>query len=715
MKRTGLIALFLVLAGCDLFPPPGGGSPRIDSVTPADAATNVAVGARVIATLELPNGGVDLTSVTPNAVRLVDVATGTPVAATVTPDNDALTLTLVPSEVLEFGSEYRFEVTPGVIDEDGRAFTDFSSTFTTVSSDVPSVIRSRPADGETNVSVNIESIAAEIYTNGGVTRGSLTNDSVYLTETASGASVAGEVGTSGGGDIITFNPGSALAPNTRYQFNVTSAVTDLSGAAFVPYTATFTTSGDAGPPVTSDIATVPQATAARQRHSSLAVDPSGTYLYALTAVGEVRRFPIGADGTLGAAETLNRLGSDSELRLAIGLTFDPASTASNPIVWVTHTALSTNFDGEVSRGDTTFWSGKLSRLSGPNLENIEDVVVGLPRSNKDHVTNSVAFNPAEPGVVYFVQGSNTAMGAPDQTWGLQPERVLSGAVLRLDTSLLGSLPLNAQTEDGGTYNPYAGGAPLTIYATGTRNSYDLVWHSNSNLYVPANGSAAGGNVPRYNPLPGTCENRPDNGYSGPVLDNPADVNGTYTATGTNDLGETVSVEGWRIDEQTLNDYLFKIEDGGYYGTPNPARCEWILNGGAVGYPGFPSTVVKQYPSGTGYDPNYRGPAGDFGQNISPNGALEYTGTAFPDLQGKLLVTRYSGGDDVVAVTLGSDGNATSIDPIINTPLGPDGRPILIDPLDIAQSPTTGYMYVSWFNDQGGESAPLAGITLLRPQ
>lgn len=345
----------------------------------------------------------------------------------------------------------------------------------------------------------------------------------------------------------------------------------------------------------------------------------------------------------------------------------------------------------------------MTRLSGPNLETVQDVVIGLPRSSKDHVTNSVAFNPAEPGVVYFIQGSNTAMGAPDSSWLWQPERVLSGAVLRLDTNLLGSLPLNVQTEDGGSYNPFAPNAPLTIYATGTRNSYDLVWHSNGNLYVPANGSRYGGVVPRYNSIPGTCENRIDGRpYTGPILDSPSDVpDAEYLTAG----GRT---DGWEID-QTLHDYLFKIEEGGYYGTPNPARCEWILNGGGVGLPGRPTTEVEQYPDTVAPDPNYRGPAGDFGEGISPNGAIEYKGDAFPALKGRLLVTRYSRYDDVVGVTFGADGNETAQTPIVLT------DPSFLDPLDITESPTTGYLYVSLFNELGGATAPKAGITLLRPQ
>ncbi len=45
-----------------------------------------------------------------------------------------------------------------------------------------------------------------------------------------------------------------------------------------------------------------------------------------------------------------------------------------------------------------------------------------------------------------------------------------------------------RTEAGGSYDPYDPGAALTIYATGVRNAYDLLWHSNGRLYVPVNGS-----------------------------------------------------------------------------------------------------------------------------------------------------------------------------------------------------------------------------------
>ncbi len=97
--------------------------------------------------------------------------------------------------------------------------------------------------------------------------------------------------------------------------------------------------------------------------------------------------------------------------------------------------------------------------------------------------------------------------------------------------------------------------PRLKFATGVRNAYDLVWHSqNGNLYVPTNGSAANGNTP----------------------DNPR--------TAVNEGLNKVAAQ---------NDYLFKVVRGGYYGHPNPKRGEYILNGGNPTSAVDPAEVVAK--------------------------------------------------------------------------------------------------------------------------
>src|SRR5262249_46664573 len=110
-------------------------------------------------------------------------------------------------------------------------------------------------------------------------------------------------------------------------------------------------------------------------------------------------------------------------------------------------------------------------------------------------SNQIAFGP--DGKLYFAIASMTDMGAPDNNTALRSEHLLSGAVLQFDTTAVGITDpaIDAKTDSGGTYNPFAPGAPLTIYATGIRAGYDLVWTNDGKLYVPSTGAVAGGNTP----------------------------------------------------------------------------------------------------------------------------------------------------------------------------------------------------------------------------
>lgn len=150
-------------------------------------------------------------------------------------------------------------------------------------------------------------------------------------------------------------------------------------------------------------------------------------------------------------------------------------------------------------------------------------------------------------------------------------------------------------EDGtypGMYDPFEDGAVLRIYATGVRNAYDLVWHSNGNLYVPTNGTAAGAMTP---------------------------VDPTQP-----DLDTTVSYSPKQPD------LLFNVTQGGYYGHPNALRDEYVLNGGnpsegvdalevVAGSDGNPNT--DGYAVGVQPDPDYDlENIYNLGYNRSANGA-----------------------------------------------------------------------------------------------
>lgn len=546
-------------------------------------------------------------------------------------------------------------------------FVFLSVTLPSTSFAQPSVGATAPSDASTDVPRDTGVVVDPISFPGPGTEidpATLTSDNVYLERTSDSASIPANLSTDATHTIFTLQPVGLLDATTTYTFYVTGGLLDDTGESFVPFQMSFTTGTlpTGGNPSDAEFEKVALPTAAGAQFSSVTMGPDGQ-LYAVANTGAVWRWPVNADGTLGAAEVLTSL-TDAEggNRLAIGFVFDPASTAHNLIAWITHTTF--GFGGMAD------WAGKVTRLSGPDLETVEDYIIRLPRSAKDHVTNGITFGP--DGALYFLQGSNSAMGAPDGAWSNRSERLLTAACLRFDPSLVGAPPLDAKTEDDGTYDPYAPGAPLTIYAAGTRNAYDLVWHTNGELYIPTNGSASGGNTPGAT---GGESCGDGSMYGGPVI--PA-LNGVGTQS----------------------DYLYRAQMGGYYGHPNPTRCQYVMNGGNP-TAGGDVAEVTEYPVGTQPDAGYGGFAHDFGEHRSPNGVIEYTSGHFGGaLQGKLLVVRYSSGNDIVALT----PDATLDIGMEET--GITGFTGFNSPLDLTENTANGHIYIS---EYGGSK-----LTLLRP-
>lgn len=546
----------------------------------------------------------------------------------------------------------------------------------------PRVAQVTPGGGETNT-VRDLSVTTELYLPAGATNpNTVTSDNVKLIKVSDGSLVPSSVNTSGGGDVLVLTPTAMLDANTQYQFVVTEGVKDIAGNPFMPFESLFTTGTLVSGTGIAGVSFTQEATAATGKmFTSVTFGPDGK-LYAATLNGNIFRYDVAGDGTLSnefQISTVRTMNGNTN-RTIIGLTFDPASTANNLILWVSDNYM------YIGNADVPDWSSKIDRLTGANLENGQTVLTNLPRSAHDHEANSIAFGP--DGKLYFSMGSNTGMGYPDVAWGNRPEVQLAGAILRLDTAALpAQLPLDVKTVDGGgSYDPNASGAPLTIYATGVRNAFDLVWTSTGKLYAPTNGSAAGANLPAVSdPLPASCANRIDAASSGPY---------TYT-------GPTFATIFGNPVAQT--DFIHKVEQGGYYGHPNPSRCEFIAYGGNP-TAGTDKWQDTQYPVGVQPDRNFRaGDVFDAGLHASANGTVEYQSNAFGGkLKGKLLVVRYSAGKDVEVVDVSGPNGAVK-----GITTGVTGFGGFAEPLDIAENPSgNGVLYVT---ELGGQK-----ITLLRP-
>ncbi|MBD2502153.1 Kelch repeat-containing protein [Anabaena azotica] len=288
-------------------------------------------------------------------------------------------------------------------------------------------------------------------------------------------------------------------------------------------------------------------------------------------------------------------------RLTLGIDTDPASTPDNVILWVAHSdgkiLPNGTFDGAVN-------SGIVSRLSGTGFATIENVITGLPRAIANHATNSIHFGP--DGKLYLAQGGNTGAGAPNTApseFGDRPEQPLSAALLVAD--------VNAPGFQGSCATPIGQfGIPETcnvqVYASGLRNSYDFVWHSNGSLYATDNGLGVTGTIPP-SPAP--------------------------NCTGLSPL---------TLNPGKQPDLLLKVEQGKYYGHPNPYRNQCVFKNGTF----------------QGVTPlaNYQPPLATLGENLSANGIIEYTANNFfGQLKGQLLIANFSLGDNITRIKLSPDG------------------------------------------------------------
>ena len=405
-----------------------------------------------------------------------------------------------------------------------------------------------------------------------------------------------------------------------------------------------------------------------------------------------------------------------------------AGTDSNPILYISSSdpRISTNADANL---DTN--SGVVTRVTWTGSEwEAVDIIRGLPRSEENHSNNGMVLS-ADGTKLYLAVGGNTNNGAPSQFFAYTGEYALSGTVLEIDLIDLNNRPIltdpaggqNGQPrqyiydlptpDDPSVANdgvredangldvagPWGGNdgfnmailpadAPLSIYADGFRNHYDLVLTEAGNLYTVDNGSNTG--------LGGN-----------PIFDSNGEVTNQPNSGGSGD-----------------SEPLFLIEEGGYYSHPNPARSNqdlpWIVyddsgnpdnNINPNSVPNLSDLVPDGVNIQDGFiidpskftgDPTRLAESGVRIENNSPesnslvnigsssNGLVEYTTDAFNgELQGDLLVAQFNG--NIGRLDLTADGTAATYETI-------NGLSGLSLPLDVTTGPNGSIWVTEFGND-----------------
>ncbi|HEX8322896.1 MAG TPA: hypothetical protein VF595_03190 [Tepidisphaeraceae bacterium] len=537
--------------------------------------------------------------------------------------------------------------------------------------------------------------------NGALNFQTLTRTGVRLYEMnadgSRGTQVAtGNAQTSGGGDTISLTPNSPLKAFTNYLFEVNASyvtpstrVKDVTGVAVSAYSLKFKT-GSAIAVANPNINFSQEDAGAgiNRPYTAVTIGPDRK-LYAATMQGDIYRWAIGSDGKLSGRQTITTIKdfNSGQNRIITGITFSPDSIASNLKLYVSHGQYKLGTTPSTGTGvqfQADNYTGTISLLSDPNLGQYDDLIVHIPRSVKDHMNNQIVFDRTGNNF-HFVIPSLTAMGAPDTTWGNRPEDALSGAMYRVNVAKMNSELTNSGPIDldpSASYDVSDSANAVNIYATGIRNAYDMVFHSNGHLYSATNGSSAGGNTPA--------------GGGAPALTN-------------------VPI--------TEKDKLLDVKPGKYYGHPNPIRGEYVLDGGnptangkdASGNPTgvdpyeFPGDGTRGYAAGVQPDSNWDQPAYDLGKNVSPNGMIEYTGNAFGGLlDGYMLIARYNSGSDIVAVKPNSDGTVSKS----NIEVRITGLADLRKPLDLIEDTVNGNLYAVQMPD---ENQNTGSIVLMKPR
>lgn len=370
-------------------------------------------------------------------------------------------------------------------------------------------------------------------------------------------------------------------------------------------------------------------------------------LYITTLNGKLARLTLNDDFTQVIGAVVSTV---ANFRFIGGIAFDPMDTNEPfPPVYIAHSFL---FHGESNSSSGNAVNGKISRVTGANLDQITHIVtgnfstlfpgnslhvshlfiflvhffyLGLPVADHDHALTGITFG--DQGELYIQVASNTNAGLPGPLTGKQTQKEnyysASTVVAHLwRPDFNGAITYDAP--DDGTPN---GGSGIEVFTPGQRNPFGIVLHSNGNLYATDNG--------------------PNTGYGA-----------ISTGCGANDFAP----------EYTTTDKLNRLVGGEYHGSPNRKRASADND---------PRQCVFHPVTDATSSADYTAPL--MALTSSMDGLIEYAADHFESqLRGNLIVSKYT--DGLFRIILSPDGTSVIPQSIPALPLVGDNG------LDVTQAP-----------------------------
>ncbi len=229
-------------------------------------------------------------------------------------------------------------------------------------------------------------------------------------------------------------------------------------------------------------------------------------LYVGSYLGEIKAYTFDGNYNVIDTQTITTLEGLSNKNI-LGIAFNPYDTSDSPTIYVSHNELYANGGKDFPKTELSPYSGQISTLEGPDFSRVQALITGLPVSNHDHGVNSMTFD--NEGNLYVAVGGNTNAGIPADKIGGIPESPFAAAILKAEITkpdfngeIKYQLPADFVPPQGLTFDPaesqvfgdvakVVDGVDVSVYASGLRNSFDLLWTTQGLMYATDNGPNGG--------------------------------------------------------------------------------------------------------------------------------------------------------------------------------------------------------------------------------